>query len=1030
MLASSAGAAGLLLPRPAAASPADFPIPAEKGCSAAWRRSLVERGEPMVARGTDLRWIGLPVGGIGCGQLYLGGDGRLWLWDLFNQPCAPGLDSSAGPHYAKPLEPDAASPLSFALAVERRGGSTHLPLGRTAFPEVEFRGTYPLGEVTYRSRAPALEVVLEAFSPFLPLELEDSSLPATILAFRLRNTGAETLGLTLRGTLANPVLAASEPEAGDFVRTTTAVQNDVLAMVVHGADPLAYEEERPDVLFDDFERREWAPWVAAGTAFGAGPVAAAELPAYQGPVEAEGERLVNSHHTRSGEDVAAADAHLGTLTSPVFVIERQWIHCRLGGGAHPQGTGIEVLVDDEVVASASGANENRLRPCALFVGAHEGRPARIRIVDRVGGGWGNVGVDAIVFSDRPGGEPVEARGDFGTLALGALVPEEGGSEAVELVLPSQGVDGKIDPAQLERASVARRFELAPGASAEAVFLLAWHFPGLWRDRLRFLPGIEARRRHYAARFADAGEVASYVAREHARLAGTTRSWRDTWRDSTLPHWFLERTLASATTLATSNVYRLDDGRFYATEGVYCCPGTCTHVWQYAQAAARLFPALERDQRERVDFGLAFHGDSGQIDYRAEAARELAVDGQAGTILRAFREHTCSADDAFLRRVWPRVKKSLELLLARDPDQDGILDGAQYNTLDTAWHGANAWLSSLYLAAVRAGEAMAGELGEAEFAARCRSVLDAGARAMIARLFDGEHFVHRTDPEHPESNSTGDGCHVDQVLGQAWAHQVGLGRILPEAETRSALRALWRYNFAPDVGPYRKYMESRIPGGRWYAMPGEAGLVMCTWPKGGAEQAVGKGTDAWAAGYFNECMTGFEHQVAAHMLWEGLVEEGLALERAIHDRYHPAKRNPYNEVECGDHYARAMASYGVYLAACGFELHGPQGHLGFAPRLAPENFRAAFTAPEGWGSYAQAIDAEKRLVARVELRYGRLRLVTLRIGHAGKAGAGRIRAQLGERELACTQVEEASSVLVRFGEPLILVAGDVLTIETR
>jgi uncharacterized protein (DUF608 family) len=967
----------------------------------------------------------MPVGGIGCGQLYLGGDGRLWLWDLFNQPCPSGFDASSGPHYARPLEPDA-GPLAFSLLVERRGGSTHLDFGPSSFPTIEFRGTYPIGEVRYRSEKPALEVVLEAFSPFVPLELEDSSLPATLLAFRLCNRGAERLRLTLRGTLFNPVLASSDPMAGDFVRTTTSVRSDALAMIVHGADPLPFNESRPDILFDDFERDEWAPWVAEGTAFGAGPVAAGELAGYQGEVGAEGERLVNSHNTRAGEDVAAGDAHVGTLTSRPFVIERAWIHCLLGGGAHPERTGIEVLVDEEVVASATGTNQNRLQPTALFVGAFEGRPARLRILDRERGGWGNVGLDSIVFSDRPGGGPVEARGDYGTVALGTLVA--GAEEPVELLVPRMGEEGKVDPDSLERGSVARRFELEPGAEAEAVFVLTWHFPNPWRERLAFLPGIEERRRHYAARFRDAAAVARYVAGEHGRLAGLTRLWRDTWRDSSLPHWLLERTLASVSTLATSNVYRFDDGRFYATEGVYCCPGTCTHVWQYAQGAARLFPALERDQRERVDFGSAFRADSGAIDYRAEAARELAVDGQAGTILRAWREHTTAPDDAFLRRVWPRVRRALECLLERDPDQDGVLDGAQYNTLDTAWYGASAWLSSLYLAAVRAGEAMAEELGERDFAARCRSVREAGARSLVARLFDGEHFVHRPDPAHPEANSTGAGCHIDQVLGQAWAHQVGLGRILPEAETRSALRALYRYNFAPDVGPYRTYMEARIPGGRWYALPGEAGLLMCTWPKGGAETAVGKGGDAWAAGYFNECMTGFEHQVAAHMLFEGLVEEGLAIERAIDERYHPAKRNPYNEVECGDHYARAMASYGVFLAATGFELHGPKGHLGFAPRLAPERFRAAFTAAEGWGSYAQEIDSERCLRAEIELCHGRLRLLTLRVGHAGLALVGRVRVRVGEREVECGFEREERGVLLRLAEPIVLVAGETLRAE--
>lgn len=854
-----------------------FPIPAEKGLAPAWRRSLIERSEPGVARGSELRWIGMPVGGIGCGQVYLGGDGKLWLWDVFNLPCPSGFDSGAGPHYERPLEPSSPFQFGFALQVERRGGGARLPFGPSGFEEIEFRGTYPIGTVTYRSTSPALEVVLEAFSPFAPLELEASSLPATLLCFSVRNTGPEPLTVTLLGNLDNPVAHSAAAESDGILRTTYEVRDEALGMIVHYAEPQRSNAGRPD---------------------GSAPAAR--------------------------------------------------------------------------------------------------------------------------------GEPLEARGDFGTMALAVLGP---GAEAL-LSLAKPSLAGEIDPRLNERGTVARRLELAPGGTGEAVFVIAWHFPNLLREKLSFLPDIGQRKRHYAATFPSAEAVARYVGKEYPWLAAMTRGWRDTWYDSSLPHWLLERTFASVSTLATSTCFRFDDGRFYATEGAYCCPGTCTHVWQYAQSAARLFPALERDQRERVDLGLAFHDDSGQIDYRAEAARELAVDGQAGTILRVWREHTCSADDAFLRRVYPRAKKALECLLARDADHDGILDGAQYNTLDAAWFGAIPWLSSLYLAAVRAGEAMAEEMGDGPFAARCRSVLAVGAKTLVERCFDGEYFVQRLDPEHPEANATGTGCAIDQVYGQAYAHQVGLGRILPEPETRAALSALWKYNFAPDVGPYREYMRDKIPGGRWFAMPGEAGLLMCTWPKGGHEVAAGKGQDAWAAGYFNECMTGFEHQVAAHMLWEGMVEKGLAVERAIHDRYHPAKRNPYNEVECGDHYARAMASYGVYLAVCGFELHGPKAHLGFVPRLGPDRFRAAFTAAEGWGTYTQEIAADKTMRALIELRYGRLRLRTLRIGHAGLAEATRAEVKLGERVLACTLEREAISFLLRFAEEVLVDTGQALALECR
>ena len=233
----------------------------------------------------------------------------------------------------------------------------------------------------------------------------------------------------------------------------------------------------------------------------------------------------------------------------------------------------------------------------------------------------------------------------------------------------------------------------------------------------------------------------------------------------------------------------------------------------------------------------------------------------------------SPDDGFLKRNWPRIKQALQCLMNKDTDANGFFEEGQHNTLDADWYGPVAWLSGVYLAALRAGEAMALEVGDESFARRCRRLLETGQQSLVSQLFEGEYFINKPDPNHPEAINSGTGCEIDQVFGQSWAWQVGLGRVLPEQPTHSALNALWRYNFTPDVGPYR---EVHKPG-RWYAMAGEAGLLMCTFPRKdwSYEQAAGKGPN-WAAGYFNECMNGFEYQVAGHMIWEGMVQHGLAM----------------------------------------------------------------------------------------------------------------------------------------------------------
>jgi non-lysosomal glucosylceramidase len=806
-------------------------VPADKKLAPEWVASLVARGEPTVYRGRDLDSIGMPIGGICAGQLYIGGDGRLWHWDIFNQHV-----STNASHYAKPMAVSSPVEQGFTLRV----GDRTLALDRTGFADVAFRGQYPIATVNYRDGRVPLAVTLEAFSPFVPLETTDSSLPATVMQFTLRNTSTAPIEATLTGRLEN-------------------------AVCLHHRDAPGLRRNR----------------VVAGEGF-------------------------------------------------------TFLEC-----------------------SAHGADLDALPGC-------------------------------------------------GTMGLALL-----GDAEASPPHPSQQRESPL--AESLVGELGRTVRLEAGASAALTFLVAWHFPNLE------IKGLEERGREYASRFDSALAVAAYVARHIDRLASGTRLWRDTWYDSTLPHWFLDRTHLNTSILATSTCYRLKSGRFWAWEGVGCCEGTCGHVWHYAHAMARLFPDLERATRERVDFGLALQPD-GAIRFRAEHNDIPAVDAQAGAILRALREHQVSADTAFLARTWPAVKRATEWLIRKDADGDGIIEGNQHNTLDTDWFGPVAWLSGLYLAALHAAAAMADEMHDAAFAAACRGITARGRVNLVSRLFDGEYFVNRPDPAHRDAINSGSGCEIDQVMGQGWAWQVGLPRVVPAKEAVSALRSLWRYNFTPDVGPYRE----RYKPGRWYAMAGEAGLLMCTFPREGwdYEQASGKGPD-WAAGYFNECMNGFEYQAAGHMIWEGLVQEGLAVTRAVHDRYHASRRNPWNEIECGDHYARSMASYGVYLAACGFEYHGPRGHIGFAPRLSPSNFKAAFTAAEGWGTFSQRRDGTG-LTASVAVKRGTLRVKTLALA-VDKAPAG-IRVRVAGTRVAASHTYREGRLELTLPADARLAAGQRLEVD--
>jgi non-lysosomal glucosylceramidase len=988
---SGLGAAGVLLSDwPAVAGPfeeRDFEslVPRDKKLNPQWIDRLTRRGEPEVYRGGELNWIGMPVGGIACGQLYLGGDGRLWYWDIFTSTTTTDYESKiwAGPHYEHPLQPRPVVEQGFAIRVTQAEKTYLHVLDRRGFKDITFRGEYPIGRVTYHDDALPVDASLEAFSPFIPLNVQDSSLPATVLSFQVRNTSRSPVEVSLSGWLENAVCRTGDGglnlrRQNSFDKST----HDRITLFSTIEQVADESPGRPDIVFADFK---------------------------------------------------------GTLTSPPFTINRRFIQFRIGGGSDPHKLGMRLLIDGKVVRRAAGHGAGPMRREAFDVRQFQGKQARLQIIDDATGGWGHTTVDQIVLSDRPVHDSPRDVPGYGSMALSLLGDRQGEPITISDVIgapPAEVAElWRLFPNRSSRSpsslkpmdqrlvgALGRKVALKPGESATFTFILSWWFPyyGQASGEMAAIREMEKLKRHYIRRFDSAAAVAAYVAEHFSRLSSQTRLWRQNWYDSSLPYWFLDRALIPVNCLATQAFHAFDNGRYWGWEGVDCCPGTCQHVWQYAQSVSRLFPAIERDLRERIDFGLAWH-DSGAMDFRAENDRHVAHDGFCGTIIRAYREHQMAPDSEYLKRIWTRIKRSLEFIMSQDRDADGLLEGEQMNTLDTAWFGPMAWISSLYLAAAAAGAAMASEQGDAAFADRCRKLVEAGQKSLVAKLYNGEYFIH--EPPDYKHNNTNIGCHSDQMLGQSMAFQVNLPRIVPEAEARSALHALWRYNFTPDVGPYREKFKT-IPGGRWYAMPGEGGLLVTTFPRGGADKSTG--TNSAFAYYFNECWTGFEYSVAAQMLWEGMITEGMAIVRMIHDRYHPARRNPYNEVECSDHYARAMASHGVFLAACGFEYHGPKSHLGFAPRLTPEAFRAPFTASAGWGTISQKREGKSQHQA-VEVKWGKLSLKTLAFEVPQGGRVNQIRVSSDGQPAEATHVQEGQRVVVTLAREVELNEGQLLEV---
>jgi hypothetical protein len=261
--------------------------------------------------------------------------------------------------------------------------------------------------------------------------------------------------------------------------------------------------------------------------------------------------------------------------------------------------------------------------------------------------------------------------------------------------------------------------------------------------------------------------------------------------------------------------------------------------------------------------------------------------------------------------------------------------------------------------------MARELGDQEAASIYDALAGRGAQRAEAILWNGEFYQQRLDlasraPAQPY-NQVIDGCLTDQLFGQWLAHTAGLGRFLGQERVVSALCAVYRHNFCRIDEAPANFM-------RVYAVNDERGVLFASYPK--ARRKVIPLTAVFRA---PEVWTGCEYQVASHMIWEGLLDEGLEIVRAIRERHDGAKRNPWNEPECGDHYARALASYGLLQAYARSQFDLSRGRIAFAPQIHRDRFSVFFAVDGAWGSLEYDGDS-----ASIHLGAGRLEVRELEI----------------------------------------------------
>ncbi len=548
-------------------------------------------------------------------------------------------------------------------------------------------------------------------------------------------------------------------------------------------------------------------------------------------------------------------------------------------------------------------------------------------------------------------------------------------ESGDVVTNPPLTEGKPSPG----GSVYLTVSLRPGEERTATILLNWHVP---KTKLRLGGEVEScccgtssfqcdtHVPWYAGRFASVESVVEYAMANLERLRRDSACFRDCFYDTTLAPEVTEAVAANLTILKTPTVLRQSDGRLWAWEGCCdgsgCCHGSCTHVWNYAQALPHLFTELERSLRQ-TEFNENQNAEGHQVFRAALPIRNVAnhgshaaADGQLGGIMKVFREWRISGNTAWMRDLWSKVSTSLDYCIKTwDPDREGVLREPHHNTYDIEFWGPDGMCTSFYLGALKAAAFMAAELGED--GSRYEELYRKGRAFMESELYNGEYFIQQIqwtdlragDPTEakalinvnwtPEAVDLlrkegpkyqyGIGCLSDGVLGAWIAAVCGIGEILDPEKVRSHLLAVHKYNLKRDLSDHAN------PQRPSYAVGKEGGLLLCTWPKGGELSLPFV--------YSNEVWTGIEYQVASHLMLMGCVTEGLEIVRIARARYDGHVRNPFDEYECGHWYARALASYGLLQGLTGIRYDALSKTLYVEPRIKGD-FDVFFSTAAGYG----------------------------------------------------------------------------------
>ena len=888
--------------------------------------------------------VAFPIGGIGAGMFCLEGTGAISHLsvnnrpEIYNTPYTFAAISVMGIEKgAKVLESIVPTWKLFGPRGSGNGlGNRNYGLPR--FGKGSFLARFPFGIIGLQDSDIPLEVKITGWSPFIPTDEDNSSLPVGVLEYSFRNSSGETLEAVFSYNARNFIDEKGDirEQKNGFRLTQSGVndRNSRGGFAIYLDDDNAVTDhcwfrggwfDAQTILWDNIREGKV---VSHPPIDGIAPGASVYLPVRLNPGEEKtikvnfcwylpksdlsighpiitGEAFsgkttkttVKNQQTVSGYQGdgllnsfdPAGDGQVGILISPPFKVNRRYLKFLIGGGSKKELTSVNLVIDDKIVETATGQNSELLTVQIWDLKRYKAKEARLKFIDLDTYGWGHILADQFILTDNRD-ESIRNPANSAIVIADFEADHLAGWE-------------KITPRQLNMPD------------ANNPYYRPW----------------------YAERFSDLDELTTYWDAQKGKLKTYSELFRDAFYSSTLPPEVIEAVAANLTILKSPTLLRVSDGRLWAWEGCNddagCCHGSCTHVWNYAQAIPHLFPALERTLRE-TEF-LVSQDENGHQNFRSNIPIaptqhdfHAAADGQLGGIMKVYRDWRISGDTQWMKRLFPYVQKSIDYCIRTwDPKHKGYLEEPHHNTYDIEFWGPDGMCTSFYLGALTAMIALSREVNQPFD--QYESLLRKGKRYMENELFDGEYFIQKITweglnaPNPVEVQSYGGaysdeavallkregpkyqygtGCLSDGILGMWMATVCALPEVVDTDKVGSHLNAVHKHNLKTTLQDHYN------PQRPTYACGVDGGLLLCSWPKGGALSLPFV--------YSNEVWTGIEYQVAGHLMMKGEVEKGLEIVRTCRKRYDGTVRNPFNEYECGHWYARAMASYGMLQGLTG------------------------------------------------------------------------------------------------------------------